>query len=1040
MSKLHEHDPELTPEQTLSLAVATFNQRELIRGFSPVQHVLGQAPDAANRHIPNLQQQVEEPILNNTAEEFKREAARRAAAEKALCDWQAQQRVTRAMNSRTRKLCIYRPGDLVYFWRTQESGQHKRHPGTTQGRFLGPARVLAMETRRTAEGEERPGHAIWLVRGRSLLKCAPEQLRPASQREELLDSFSQEQATPWTYTKLAAEIGGNQFEDISEEIPPEAEWLRAQDVTQEIPPSRTRVMETADLTWWERVPETAWMAEDTSYWTDERAAVEIAVDLPYTEKEWKRFTQDATAYVAGMIKRRAVEVSERRLSTEDQMKFREAKAAEVRNFISAQAFEALPAHLKPSREQAIGMRWLLTWKVQEDGSVKPKARAILLGYQDPSYEHRSTTAPVMTRQTRQLFLQAAANRKWRIQKGDISGAFLQGRAYPDELFCVPCDEILEAMQLPPGTITRLKRACYGLVDAPLEWYKTVAEFMESIGLIRLWSDACAWVWKPDGQVRGMITGHVDDFMFGGAEEDTGWQEILGLIKGRFHWGHWEQDCFTQCGVLIETTAEGFTLSQPRYLEGLHEIPLNSTRRKQKNHETTEREKSQLRALLGGLSWYAQQTGPHIAAEVSMLLSEVCKSTVTTITQTNLLLYHAQQRKEHKLVMQRCSDQDMQFYAWVDAANQNRRDGGSTQGILVGAASKELLKGAVGTVSPIAWHSSRIDRTCRSPGSSETQAAVNGEDVLFYIRYQWAEMMGTDVNLRDPSKTVATVDGCLVTDSRNVYDKLHTAVLTIQGAEKKANLELLSVKESQVNTGLVIRWVHSEAQLANALTKKGGKELELYYKMNFTWRIVEDPNMRSARRRRSEGLDTFEQTHLPMPSVQLSAKSGFAATLIKAEGVSLRKKDETARTLKFASTVRKVTNFPKQAVLPVADYERLAAATGGDAWCSAAVFLGIMVAWQSYRFLQQELVAPIIGSTRAGDGSHVYDVEGTTDPKAIAQWPYLVASTIFLMEFMTCFLLILLLRHRGLQAAARGMRSAGEDPGARFEAMRESESD
>ena len=105
------------------------------------------------------------------------------------------------------------------------------------------------------------------------------------------------------------------------------------------------------------------------------------------------------------------------------------------------------------------------------------------------------------------------------------------------------------MQLPPGTITRLKRACYGLVDAPLEWYKTVAEFMESIGLTRLWSDACAWVWKPDGQVRGMITGHVDDFMFGGAEDDKGWQEILRLIKERFRWGHWEQDCFTQCGVL-----------------------------------------------------------------------------------------------------------------------------------------------------------------------------------------------------------------------------------------------------------------------------------------------------------------------------------------------------------------------------------------------------------------------------------------------------------------------------------------------------------
>ena len=186
--------------------------------------------------------------------------------------------------------------------------------------------------------------------------------------------------------------------------------------------------------------------------------MEVAIDLPHTDKEWKHFAQDATAYVTGMIKRRAVEVSERKLSTEDQLKFKAAKAVEVKNFISAQAFEALPSHLKPSREQAIGMRWLLTWKVQDDGSVKPKARAILLGYQDPSYEHRSTTAPVMTRQTRQLFLQAAANRRWRTQKGDISGAFLQGRTYPDELFCIPCDEILEAMQLPPGTITRLKKS------------------------------------------------------------------------------------------------------------------------------------------------------------------------------------------------------------------------------------------------------------------------------------------------------------------------------------------------------------------------------------------------------------------------------------------------------------------------------------------------------------------------------------------------------------------------------------------------------
>ncbi|CAE7406995.1 RE2, partial [Symbiodinium sp. KB8] len=113
---------------------------------------------------------------------------------------------------------------------------------------------------------------------------------------------------------------------------------------------------------------------------------------------------------------------------------------------------------------------------------KAKARAVLLGYQDPKYEHRATTAPVMTRQTRQMQLQLTTMRKWQLQKGDVSGAFLQGREYPDELFCVPCPEICQAMGLAEGTVTRLRRACYGLVDAPLEWYRTVDSFLQELGL------------------------------------------------------------------------------------------------------------------------------------------------------------------------------------------------------------------------------------------------------------------------------------------------------------------------------------------------------------------------------------------------------------------------------------------------------------------------------------------------------------------------------------------------------------------------------
>ena len=95
---------------------------------------------------------------------------------------------------------------------------------------------------------------------------------------------------------------------------------------------------------------------------------------------------------------------------------------------------------------------------------------------------------------------------------------------------------------------------------------------------------------------------------------------------------------------------------------------------------------------------------------------------------------------------------------------------------------------------------------------------------------------------------------MVTDSRNVYDKLATEVLCMRGAEKRTDLELLSLKEAQVTNHVVIRWVHSEAQLANSLTKsKEMRQLNLFYDMRHSWCIVEDEQMSSARKRKQQGI-------------------------------------------------------------------------------------------------------------------------------------------------------------------------------------------
>jgi hypothetical protein len=172
------------------------------------------------------------------------------------------------------------------------------------------------------------------------------------------------------------------------------------------------------------------------------------------------------------------------------------------------------------------------------------------------------------------------------------------------------------------------------------------------------------------------------------------------------------------------------------LEGVSEINLNASRRKERDAAATEREKTSLRALLGALSWHAQQVAPHLSAEVSLQLSEVSQATVAQVLRANQLLANARKRQGHKLLIHKFSSLDsVGLYAWVDAASQNRHDGGSTQGIFIGMGPLGLLQGEMGHISPIAWHSTKIDRACRSPGAAEAQAAVNGEDSLYFTRYQ-----------------------------------------------------------------------------------------------------------------------------------------------------------------------------------------------------------------------------------------------------------------------------------------------------------------
>jgi hypothetical protein len=264
-------------------------------------------------------------------------------------------------------------------------------------------------------------------------------------------------------------LGGNELDDISGEVPDLATWQRDYEVTMGIAPTvrhrgkrpvnpnpgNTRmdpfcenvrgnkcrresgedagmVHERVEEAWWTQIPEeTFGESKGEHFWDEPRASVEISISMPETKRGMTRVVDDLGGYFVNQLKRRAVEVSEKRLTPKELEQFREAKHKEVTNYIAAQAFEAVPPELRPTKDQAVGMRWILTWKQTDEGGYKAKARAILKGYQDPRYEYRATTTPVMTRLTRQLLLQVAAWKTLGGEKGRRVGGFPPREGVPD---------------------------------------------------------------------------------------------------------------------------------------------------------------------------------------------------------------------------------------------------------------------------------------------------------------------------------------------------------------------------------------------------------------------------------------------------------------------------------------------------------------------------------------------------------------------------------------------------------------------------------
>ena len=120
----------------------------------------------------------------------------------------------------------------------------------------------------------------------------------------------------------------------------------------------------------------------------------------------------------------------------------------------------------------------------------PKARLCALGFQDPRLTTLPTSCPTLTSDGEPAILQWIVNEGQLLESGDLKTASLSGEPYPtyNDALCIdPPSDLKRWLNLGPEDVLRLRKAVYGLINAPSDGIRGPAEPFDKLVLCH-----CRW--------------------------------------------------------------------------------------------------------------------------------------------------------------------------------------------------------------------------------------------------------------------------------------------------------------------------------------------------------------------------------------------------------------------------------------------------------------------------------------------------------------------------------------------------------------------
>ena len=533
---------------------------------------------------------------------------------------------------------------------------------------------------------------------------------------------------------------------------------------------------------------------------------------------------------ASMARKRAVEVSERHLTSDEKEMFRVAKAAEWSQWVNNDVVELISRYgIDPKR--IIASRWVLTWKsvpgeehAGPNGS-KAKARLVIRGFRDPDLGQFSTASPTLSRQGRHAIFTVASHFQYRVFTLDAKTAFLAGdqtsRTKP--IYTELPRDLIHEQGFGEDIIARIKKVPYGLSEAPLAWYRRLTSELQACGFEQVPADRCVYVLRREGRILGIVGAHVDDLLVAGCSPsvDPRFEKAMEKLVARLPFGERKYAdtapvLYTGLNVKQHPQTRVITIDQAHYVAKLKETPT----RKLSEGPLDKQGQTLFWSQLGALLWVAVNTRPDVAYDVSHFASFGSRPEKQHLVSLNKIVRTLQSR-DYSITFAKVADrwEDLTLVVFTDAGHTSRPSGHSQSGTITFWAPKEVLAGKEVTAVLADYSSCKIDRAVWSSYASELQAATISADSSVNLLLLYEQVFhGLKARQVKDKLTQGSTVRALVTDNKGLYDSIQTEKPSTRQGVKMQSLVYQILYDLVVDYKFQTYWVNGSHMLADGLTK------------------------------------------------------------------------------------------------------------------------------------------------------------------------------------------------------------------------------